>query len=228
MKQGRNMREKLWREKERKGSRAQLGLKNLGIWKLRKRKRRRNEGKDRRTNSRKIFQIRHDLLWDLQSDSKYATKLGWTNTILFWKRGSIHQTLAGKTSLASIALLESAPEKCYWGRISIDTLLLILTILNHSSAIINPMLAQSNGRDCMENFNSLLNWLTQLTIEACPVYCWRSQDLGEYLSSSFKFSYMHWWLMLWFNHFYQLKLPIYTFTWRWLFICLQVHQFSHC
>ncbi|KAH0987230.1 hypothetical protein GBA52_014407 [Prunus armeniaca] len=65
-------------------------------------------------------------------------------------------------------------------------------------------------------------------MEACPVYCWRSQDLGEYLSSSFKFSYMHWWLMLWFNHFYQLKLPIYTFTWRWLFICLQVHQFSHC
>ncbi|CAL2266100.1 unnamed protein product [Prunus armeniaca] len=116
-------REKLWRGKEGKGTRAQLGLKNLGIWKIRKRKRHRKEEEIHCSlelagylNRLRLCQCGRGILRDSQSDKKYSMNLGWKYMILPWKGEEAFQELEVKGSMASFDPLESAPDGHDWGR----------------------------------------------------------------------------------------------------------------
>ncbi|PQM38231.1 hypothetical protein Pyn_21471 [Prunus yedoensis var. nudiflora] len=221
------MREKLLRGKEGKGTRAQLGLKGRekGI--------ERREGIIKPRGWRGISIVASSIklvvarLGTLNQVGNTQQNLARNYKILFWKRGADHQMSAVKNSMASIASLESVSEDCYWERNLIDYFSLILKVVNHYFFMINLMLARSNGQDYTENINRLLYWLNQLRIEVCLDFGWRFQDLGEVPSSSLKFSYMDWWLLLWINHYFLFVFPIYTKTWRWIFIYLQDIQFSY-
>ncbi|VVA29426.1 PREDICTED: reverse mRNAase [Prunus dulcis] len=123
--------------------------------------------------------------------------------------------------MASVAPLENVSDGFYWGRILISYFYYCVKVVNYYSCIIKLMETQSNGQDYTENTNSQFYMINQLSHEACSATMWRFQDLGEVPSFSLASICMHWWLIVWVNHYFMHSFLIYTVMWRCFVICFK-------